>query len=256
MIRPLWIFIMLAVMAVQGYSGLFFGNLPREPETAEQKILLSGGESLDLEEVLRFHVVAHSDEARDQEVKEQVTREVLAFVGDRLQDTGSRELARQALLEEIPLVQERVEQVLQAEGTPHPVKVSLQREMFPPRQYLYGDFPAGEYEALRIVIGSGAGENWWCVLFPPLCFTHAPEKKSRDHSYGESETISDMGCAGDSVSANPVSHNSKEKQAPSPGESCSEEAAEKSHNEVEVRFRVVEWVSSFLPSYYGSGRSN
>lgn len=243
MTRPLWIFILLALLAFQGYSGLIAGNLSGTTETGEQKIVLAGGESLDRGEVLRFHVVAHSDEDRDQEVKEEVTREVLAFVAERLQETESREQARQALIEEIPLVQERAEQVLQAAGTPHPVEISLQREMFPPRQYLYGDFPAGEYEALRIVIGSGAGENWWCVLFPPLCFSHAPEEKGKDTD--SKDASSESRCSSGSDYADPIT---------TTGEDSCNGSTEDSKGEVEVRFRVVEWVNNFLPSYYGSGR--
>lgn len=242
MTKPLWIFTLLALLALQGYSGLITGNLSGEPEALEQKILLTGGESLDLDEVLRFHVVAHSDEARDQEIKEEVTREVLAFVADRLQETESREQAKQALIDEIPLVQERVEQVLQAAGTPHPVKINLQREMFPPRQYLYGEFPAGEYEALRIVIGSGAGQNWWCVLFPPLCFSHAPEEKKEEP---REEAVLDTGCTEDSGT---------DSSTPILAEDSCTGSTENPKEEVEVRFRVVEWVSNFLPSYYGLGR--
>ncbi len=240
--KPLWIFILLALLAIQGYSGLFSGSLlGSEPE--EEKIIMFGGESLDREEALRFHVVAHSDEPRDQKIKEQVTGEVLAFVADRLQETETKEQARQVILEEIPMIQELAEQALETQGTPHPVKISLEQEMFPSRQYIYGDFPAGEYEALRIVIGNGAGENWWCVLFPPLCFSHVPEGTVLEDKESI-KAVLDGQCTEDSVQDS--------NRAP-----CQDSLNSSTEiGEVEVRFRVVEWVNNLLPSYYGFGRRN
>ncbi|UNC93680.1 stage II sporulation protein R [Candidatus Contubernalis alkaliaceticus] len=245
--KTLWIFILLALMAFQGYHSFFTESLSGSvPE--EQQIIMVGGESLDKEEALRFHVVAHSDEPRDQEIKEQVTREVLVFMADRLKEAETKEQARELLKEKMPLIQALVEQELETAGTPHGVEISLEQEIFPSRQYIFGEFPAGEYEALRIVIGSGAGENWWCVLFPPLCFNHLPEDKQgkdKDSIKG----ILDSRCTEDSLQG------SKEDSLnQTPCQDSSNNSTENEGGEVEVRFRVVEWVNNLLPSYYGFGR--
>lgn len=129
-----------------------------------------GWSSLPSDQVIRLHVVANSDDAADQALKYRVRDEIVAALGPLLAPAGdcgeSRELVRQRLPEVVRLAEETVRR----EGFDYPVQAELGRFAFPPR--LYGElyFPAGEYEALRVVIGKGEGANWWCVLFPPLCF--------------------------------------------------------------------------------------
>ncbi len=132
------------------------------------------------EEVIRFHVMAHSDHPREQEVKNRVTREILKEMGQVLEEEEFSHQARKKIGEQIPALEELAYQIIQEEGMSHPVEARLENHYFPSRQYHYGYFPAGEYEALRVIIGEGAGENWWCVLFPPLCFTHPPEEEIKE----------------------------------------------------------------------------
>ncbi|RQD76740.1 MAG: hypothetical protein D5R97_03920 [Candidatus Syntrophonatronum acetioxidans] len=131
-------------------------------------------------EVIRFHVRAHSNHPREQEVKNRVTREILSEMGPLLEGEEVSQKAREKIEEKIPALEELARRVLQEEGLTHSVEARLENHSFPSRQYPYGYFPAGEYEALRVIIGEGAGENWWCVLFPPLCFIHPPAEEIKE----------------------------------------------------------------------------
>lgn len=136
--------------------------------------------------VLRFHVRANSDNKEDQRIKMEVKKAVLSYLNSLLQNSGSvqesKEIVKdhlkdvQAIAEQIQEKQITAEEMLdEAEGM-YDVRVSLKRESFP--QKTYGDctFPAGVYEALVIELGSGKGQNWWCMLYPSLCFA--------DETYG------------------------------------------------------------------------
>lgn len=120
-------------------------------------------------DVLRLHVLANSDSDDDQALKLVVRDRVLSEASRYLDGASSREEAEAALAAALdPLSRAGAEAVAQA-GYDYPVRVSLENAWFPTREY--GDFalPAGEYRALRVVIGEGGGHNWWCVVFPPLC---------------------------------------------------------------------------------------
>lgn len=117
------------------------------------------------ENVLRLHVIANSDSEADQQVKLQVRDAVIAAI----EPCTSAEQTRKYLLEHGAAILEAAQQTLKDNGFSYDAQLMLGRFEFPDRQY--GDmlYPAGEYEALRVVLGEGAGQNWWCVLFPPLC---------------------------------------------------------------------------------------
>lgn len=120
-------------------------------------------------DVLRLHVLANSDREEDQALKLAVRDRVLAEAAGYLAGAGDRAQAEAILgacLE--PLARAGSEAVAEA-GCDYPVTVSLERTWFPTREYDGFALPAGEYQALRVVIGAGEGRNWWCVVFPPLC---------------------------------------------------------------------------------------
>lgn len=120
-------------------------------------------------DVLRLHVLANSDSDADQALKLAVRDRVLAEAGTRLSGAAGREDAEAVLaasLEE--LAQAGAETVAEA-GYSYPVTVSLETAWFPTKEYDGFALPAGEYRALRVLIGEGKGHNWWCVVFPPLC---------------------------------------------------------------------------------------
>ena len=126
---------------------------------------ISGEEEI-YDDVIRLHVLARSDSPEDQSRKLLVRDEILAVYGERLSGASTREEAEamidSALLDEIGRT---AEAVLDGEE----VEVFFSTEQYPTREYEGFRLPAGEYLSLRIVIGAGQGQNWWCVLYPPLC---------------------------------------------------------------------------------------
>ena len=120
-------------------------------------------------ELIRFHVVANSDSAEDQAVKLRVRDAVIASLEGDLQNIADVDQARAYLLEKLPAIAQVAQCTLEQAGFSADVAVSLCREAFDTRYYDTFTLPAGVYEALRITIGDGAGQNWWCVTFPGLC---------------------------------------------------------------------------------------
>ena len=132
-------------------------------------IWLNGQQSALAGDVLRLHVLANSDSEADQTLKLEVRDAVLAQAERYLEGVTSREEAEQRLTEQLrPLAEAGAEVVAEA-GCSYPVTVSLEETWFPTKEYEDFALPAGTYTALRVVIGEGAGRNWWCVVFPPLC---------------------------------------------------------------------------------------
>lgn len=123
------------------------------------------------EKVLRFHVLAKSDSADDQRRKLLVRDAVGAWMGEKLQQANDRLECEQLIEAQLPHIQQLAEQTLAADGKSERVQVRLADVEFPDKTYGDYEFPAGVYRALQIVIGEGAGHNWWCVLYPNLCFS-------------------------------------------------------------------------------------
>ena len=123
--------------------------------------------------VVRFHVLANSDTDADQSLKLAVRDRVLREYGELLENCTDREQA----LTQLENAQQKITETAQAEvleqGFSYPVRVSLVREEFPFKRYDDLIFPAGMYDALRIEIGEAEGENWWCVLYPQMCYMDA-----------------------------------------------------------------------------------
>lgn len=135
------------------------------------------------EGILRLHVVANSDSEEDQELKLQVRNKVLTRVQEELADcfareTGSpEELTRTWIEHHMEEIQAWAEEEVKAQGSDYTVEASLGVTWIPEKEYGEICFPAGNYEALRIVIGEGKGQNWWCVIFPPLCLIEGCNEK-------------------------------------------------------------------------------
>ena len=122
--------------------------------------------------VLRLHVIANSDSAADQALKLRV-RDALLKKSKALAAAKTKQQAEQTLRKQLPLFQQTARQVVRSQGYTYDVRVSLEHTAFPTRTYGSYTLPAGSYDALRVVIGSGRGKNWWCVMFPPLCLPAA-----------------------------------------------------------------------------------
>lgn len=138
------------------------GALAASADTAS---LLSGGAP----GILRLHVVANSNSDEDQRVK-YLVRDALI---QQFAPAQSKAEAEQVLLHDGSGVLETVYQVLQEQGCSYGAQLRLGVMDFPERTYGDAVFPAGEYEALRVELGTAEGKNWWCVLFPPLCLVDA-----------------------------------------------------------------------------------
>ena len=128
------------------------------------------------DELIRLHVVANSDSREDQTVKLLVRDAVTESLREELQNVSDIQQAMQYMEEKIPAIREVVQQTLSSLGYQMPVNVSLCRESFDTRVYDTFTLPAGVYRALRIVIGEGAGKNWWCVVFPEFCIPASGEE--------------------------------------------------------------------------------
>ena len=119
--------------------------------------------------VVRLHVLANSDSEADQALKLQVRDVVLARATEILQQSTDRAEAETLLRESLPELEALAQAEVQANGYDYAVTAELEETSFPTKDYDGFSLPAGEYLALRILIGEGAGQNWWCVVFPPLC---------------------------------------------------------------------------------------
>lgn len=119
--------------------------------------------------VLRLHVVANSDSPRDQALKLSVRDAVLAAAAPLLEGASGREEAEAALAPHLGELEAAARSALAAGGAAGRVSAAMEDQWFPTKVYGGFSLPAGRYRALRVVIGEGRGQNWWCVVFPPLC---------------------------------------------------------------------------------------
>lgn len=138
-----------------------------------------GGECRVLEqEVLRLHILANSDSEGDQRVKLAVRDAVLAGTGELFSSAATLADAEEKAAENLPLIEQLARDELARQGYNAPVKAELANMYFNTRYYDNATMPAGRYDALRLTIGEGAGANWWCVVFPPLCVEVAAKEKT------------------------------------------------------------------------------
>lgn len=125
--------------------------------------------------ILRLHVIADSDSEEDQALKLEVRDSVLETLGSKLGDCKNREEAVRVARSEQDNVKAAAEKTLRSLGCENSINITLGTEYYPTREYEGAHLPAGEYTSMRVVIGSGSGKNWWCVLFPAMCTNAAAE---------------------------------------------------------------------------------
>ncbi len=128
-------------------------------------------------EVIRLHVLANSDENYDQQLKIKVKDSVIKMLENELNNSMSKDETRIILLQNLNKIEQKAKQIIEENGYNYNVIAKITFDYFPTKQY--GDIilPAGEYEALKIEIGEAKGQNWWCVMFPPLCFIDVSVKE-------------------------------------------------------------------------------
>lgn len=198
-----------------------FANLGKEETataSANQPVVIP-------DEAIRLRILANSDRSADQDVKRSIRDEVNANMTEWVKNLTSIEEARRVIRSKLPEINRIAKAKLKEQHIDQSVSVSFQKASFPTK--LYGNFvyPAGKYEAILITLGEGDGANWWCVLFPPLCFI--------DFSNGE-------------AIASPEGDEENEVTAQQTDESVNEAVKEKKEETSEVKFFLFDWVSSLF----------
>lgn len=132
------------------------------------------------EDTLRLHILANSDSAEDQALKLRIRDKLLLTYGEKLRDGASIDEAKLTVTGLLSFIENDVETWIREIGYDYEVKAMLGEEWYDTRDY--GDFslPAGYYSSLRIIIGNGSGQNWWCVMYPPMCMELACESAPAD----------------------------------------------------------------------------
>lgn len=121
--------------------------------------------------VIRFHVLANSDSDKDQELKIKVKDKVIGYMSSKLKNCKNIDEARKVLIENDDNIKNIAEKVIKENNYNYGVRTELAQVEFPVKSYGDVILPEGKYEAYRVLIGKADGHNWWCVMFPPLCFT-------------------------------------------------------------------------------------
>lgn len=145
--------------------------------------LPASGEEALYRDVIRLHVLAESDSEKDQATKLSVRDAVLETVSSLTESATDFDDAYAMLCAAVPDIQAAAEARARECGTSAPVTVEFDRESYPVRYYEDYALPAGEYMSMRVVIGEGAGHNWWCVLFPPMCRTSAVDTSADEEKF-------------------------------------------------------------------------
>ena len=126
--------------------------------------------------IFRLHIIANSNSAEDQAVKLEVRDAVLEYEAENL-DAVSAAKTREELMAHGAELLEIIEGVLRSNGFDYGAQMLVGTFPFPDREYNGVLYPAGDYDAFRVILGDGAGENWWCVMFPPLCILKSDNGK-------------------------------------------------------------------------------
>jgi len=197
--------------AIASDSGITGGTVP---VANESKITAEDISS----KLIRLHVIANSDSPEDQALKLRVRDNIIKALNSEFENVDDIERSRKLIKSNLKKIEDIARQEIIKSGKDYKVKAVYGKFPFPIKSYGYITLPAGEYEALRVIIGEGKGANWWCVLFPPLCFvdiTHGVTREDVINNLGKVLTREEM----DAV-----------KVIAAPDEVP-----------VEIRFKIVEW---------------
>ncbi len=140
------------------------------------------GEDLS-QNILRLHILANSDSAVDQKLKLAVRDRILYESRKLFTDSSSLEESKAILSDKKNVLIEAAEDEIQKRGFSYSVKINTGEYYFPMKTYEKYSLPSGKYEAVRVEIGKAAGQNWWCVMFPPLCFVDAASDTKKTDEY-------------------------------------------------------------------------
>ncbi|KIO64507.1 hypothetical protein B4064_0993 [Caldibacillus thermoamylovorans] len=196
-------------------------------------------------EAIRLRILANSNSEQDQEIKRIVRDRVNAQITEWVSTLTSIEAAREKIIANLDILEATAKEVLEENGVNQKVQIDFGEVDFPTK--LYGNFlyPAGKYEAVLITLGEGTGANWWCVLFPPLCFL--------DFSSGTavSDGFEDKGKnVSDDTKIDLTTHKEKKNdvtaKSNSDDQSNEQLYVEENEEDVEVKFFLVEFIENIF----------
>lgn len=205
------------------------------------------------DKIIRFHVIANSDTEEDQKLKLEVRDAVVGYVYDRLKDSKSLEESRSIIIENKELIENIAEEVIKEKGYDYTVTSSLSMENFPDK--VYGDviFPQGEYEAYRILIGEAKGQNWWCVMFPPLCFLDETKEtidtdnvKETIEEYEDEKNLEDKDNSGEELKEEKTEEEIKEEEIIDNERIDDEKKSEGRENKIEFKFKIFDIIKNIF----------
>lgn len=132
------------------------------------------------QKLFRLHILANSDSREDQQLKYDLRDYIMEDMTDIFDGCKSSEEAKNRAKENLSVITKKAQRFIYDKGYDYVITASVEKTYFTTRQYGGLVVPAGEYDALRIVIGEGEGHNWWCVMFPPLCLGAVEKYESAD----------------------------------------------------------------------------
>ena len=138
---------------------------------------------------LRFRIIPNSNEIADQNIKLKVKTNLQKILPNIIDKTSNIVEVEESIKDNMPLIQNNIRQTLDKEGNFSNFNISLGKNYFPEKNFYGVKYPEGEYESLVITLGEGKGDNWWCVLFPPLCLVEAEEHTDVEYKFFVKEII-------------------------------------------------------------------
>lgn len=227
-------------------------SVPNQQAAATEPLIIP-------DEAIRLRILANSDSEEDQEVKrairDAVNEEIAKWVGD----LRSIEEAREVILSHLPEVEKIAREEMDARNMDYSVNVDFGHVQFPAK--LYGQFlyPAGSYEAILVTLGEGQGANWWCVLFPPLCFLDFSNSMAVSPGFeGEEHAAPQPGAVEQAASEQPDTVQSETENTGTPGNQMPGKDTqpartkegqlylEEPEEQVEVKFFIAELLEKWL----------
>ena len=156
-------------------------------------VLPTEAEAAIYDDTLRLHILASSDSAEDQALKLLIRDKVLEKYSAELSSAQSAENGAQLLRENLESMEEDCRKWCEEAGFDRNVTCELIREWYNTREYRNFTLPAGEYVSLKIIIGEGEGQNWWCVMYPPICLDAALSESTGDYTTEEEALVTKSG---------------------------------------------------------------
>lgn len=141
------------------------------------------------DESIRLRILANSNTIEDQRIKMEVAKSVQKELYELLKDTKDVKEARTRILDNLDTIKKEVETTLQNNDTSLNYRVNYGKNYFPSKNYEGINYNAGEYESLLVSLNQGKGDNWWCILFPPLCLLEAEESNDVEYKLLVKEII-------------------------------------------------------------------